>query len=133
MYFRVFQTFRLLHDTCSCICSPQYLHVGYFSRYCKFLFGYRFNATQDRIFFQSLCRFFFSILIFKNKFPFHTNLLVLSFFFWLRVFEIRKLRSKLMNHIGRVLSKSGESGLCRNEDKQEKKKKTNIVTYRLLI
>lgn len=39
-----------------------------------------------------------------------------------------------MNHIGRVLSKSGESGLCRNEDKQEKKKKQpNIVTYRLLI
>lgn len=29
-----------------------------------------------------------------------------------------------MNHIGMVLSKSGESGLCRNEDKQEKKKKT---------
>lgn len=54
-------------------------------------------------------------------------------FFWLRVFEIRKLRSKLMNHIGRVLSKSGESGLCRNEDKQEKKKNPNIVTYRLLI
>lgn len=28
-----------------------------------------------------------------------------------------------MNHIGRVLSKSGESGLCQNEDKQEKEKK----------
>lgn len=50
-------------------------------------------------------------------------------FFWLRVFEIRKLRSKLMNHIGRVLSKSGESGLCRNEDKQEKK--NNQLCYYL--
>lgn len=32
-----------------------------------------------------------------------------------------------MNHIGRVLSKSGESGLCRNEDKQEKKKKPTLL------
>lgn len=96
MYFRVFQTFRLLHDTCSCICSPQYLHVGYFSRYCKFLFGYTFNATQDCIFLQSLLCFF-SILIFKNKFPFSQT--------YTYFHVIRRLRSKLLNRIGRVLSK----------------------------
>lgn len=94
MYFRGFQTLRLLHDSCI-NCSPQYL-LDTLSRYCKFLFGYTFNATQDCIFLQSLL-WFFSILIFKNKFPFSQT--------YTYFHVIRRLRSKLLNRIGRVLSK----------------------------
>lgn len=94
MYFRGFQTFRLLHDSCI-NCSPQYL-LDICQGIASFLIGYTFNATQDCIFLQSLLCFF-SILIFKNKFPFSQT--------YTYFHVIRRLRSKLLNRIGRVLSK----------------------------
>lgn len=72
----------------------------------------------------------FKIYVSVKWIPFHTNLYVFlcskkpNFC----LFEIRRLRSKVLNHISiKVLSKSGESGLCRNEDIREKKKTTILL------
>lgn len=94
MYFRGFQTFRLLHDSCI-NCSPQYLLdicQGIASFYSAI------HLMQHKIAFSySLYCVFFSILIFKNKFPFSQT--------YTYFHVIRRLRSKLLNRIGRVLSK----------------------------